>query len=177
MPCRSVPGDGGWGVGIPACLAGQSWGVSPIFGGCLQFFGGRGSPILWGGGWGVKGDPPFFKKIFGRGEIFNDFCFLWGYLTPPPGPDTGIRSMFGRYASYWNAFLFLIFEVMLKYAFFRFQSFQIFLLPANEVWGKVMVLHVCVILFTGAGEGWLPSMHHRSHDQHPGGALHPGVVG
>ena len=39
---------------------------------------------------------------------------------------------------------------------------QCFLPPANEVWGKVMFLHLCVILFTG---GWLPSMHHRSHDQ------------
>ena len=49
--------------------------------------------------------------------------------------------------------------------------------PANEVWGKVMFLHLCVILFTGVG-GWLPSMHHLLHDQedmHPvgGGGLHP----
>ena len=52
------------------------------------------------GGWlrgEVKGDPPFFGELF-------DFCFLWGYI-PPPGPDTGIRSTFCRYASYWNAFL------------------------------------------------------------------------
>ena len=34
----------------------------------------------------------------------------------------------GRHASYWNAFL---------------------LPPANEVWAKVMFLHLCVILFTG----------------------------
>ena len=34
--------------------------------------------------------------------------------------------------------------------------------PANEVWGKVMFLHLCVILFT---EGLCPSMHHRSHDR------------
>ena len=27
-----------------------------------------------------------------------------------------------------------------------------------------MFLHLCVILFTG-GSGWLPTMHHRSHDQ------------
>ena len=25
--------------------------------------------------------------------------------TPPPEADSGIRSMSGRYASYWNAFL------------------------------------------------------------------------
>ena len=43
--------------------------------------------------------------------------------------------------------------------------------PAIEVWGKVMFLHLCVILFTG-----LPSMHHRSHDQGSasGEGLHPG---
>ena len=28
-----------------------------------------------------------------------------------------------------------------------------------------MFLHLCVILFTGGWRGWLPSMHHRSHDQ------------
>ena len=39
--------------------------------------------------------------------------------------------------------------------------------PAKEVWGKVMCLHLSVILFTGGG--WLPSMHHRSHNQLPGG--------
>ena len=33
-----------------------------------------------------------------------------------------------------------------------------YLLPANEVWGKVMFLHLCVILFM-AGGGWLASKH------------------
>ena len=37
-------------------------------------------------------------------------------------------------------------------------SFTTLLRSANEVWGKVMFLHLCVILFTGVG-GWLPSMH------------------
>ena len=54
-------------------------------------------------------------------------------------------------------------------------GFQLFLLiqlltllpPANEVWGKVMLLYMSVIL----SRGWLPSMHHRSHDQ---GGLLPG---
>ena len=32
-----------------------------------------------------------------------------------------------------------------------------------------MSLHLSVILSTGGG--WLPSMHHRSHDRHPGGRL------
>ena len=44
--------------------------------------------------------------------------------------------------------------------------------PQNNyrVWGKVMFLHACVILFMGE-RGWLSSMHHRSHDQHPGGGV------
>ena len=40
----------------------------------------------------------------------------------------------------------------------------ILLPPANEVWGKVMFLHLCVILFTWWGI-FCPSMHHRSHDR------------
>ena len=41
-----------------------------------------------------------------------------------------------------------------------------FLPPANKVWGKVIITNVftCVCLSTGMGV-WLPSMHHRSHDQ------------
>ena len=60
---------------------------------------------------------------------------------------------------------------------------MIILPPANEVCGKVLFLHVCVI-FVNKGFGfpacitghrpsikwgWLPSMHYRSHDQYPGG--------
>ena len=37
---------------------------------------------------------------------------------------------------------------------------------ANEVWCKV-VFYTCVSFCLQVG-GWLPSMHHRSHDQHPG---------
>ena len=37
-----------------------------------------------------------------------------------------------------------------------------FLMPANDVWGEVMFLHVCVILFRGV---LCPSMHHKSHDK------------
>ena len=55
-----------------------------------------------------------------------------------PGPPPGIQSMSGRYASYWNAFL---------------------LPPANEVWGKVIFLHLFVILFTG-GHAWFYSGGH-----------------
>ena len=113
------------GGGIPACLAGQSRGLSQhalrvslggvwswgdIFRGGLQFGGLQflgGSPIFWGspifGGRvkGGKGDPQFFW-----GGNFFVISALWGYTLPPPGPDTGIRSTFGRYASYWNAFLY-----------------------------------------------------------------------
>ena len=42
----------------------------------------------------------------------------------------------------------------------------LFLPPANEVWGKIIFLHLCVILFTVGGGGSLcPSMHHRSHEK------------
>ena len=33
----------------------------------------------------------------------------------------------------------------------RIKSLTSVLPPANEVWGKVMFLHLCVILFTGGG--------------------------
>ena len=36
--------------------------------------------------------------------------------------------------------------------------------PANEVWGKVIFLHLFVILFTG---GWYPSMHCRWYPSMP----------
>ena len=48
----------------------------------------------------------------------------------------------------------------------------VYLPPANEFWGQVMLLHVSIILYTGGGQGvgsWLPSMHYRSHDWSPGG--------
>ena len=65
--------------------------------------------------------------------------------TSPPH-----RSTSGRYTSYWNAFL----------------------LPlANEVWGKVMFLQLCVILFTGG----LASQH-ASQVTWPGWSASSGVV-
>ena len=73
------------------------------------------------------------KRSFGQGNIFTSVChsvhrgwglvrgggppnfrwglqFFWGGVPPnfPGGVSTGIRSMFGRYASYWNAFLFTL---------------------------------------------------------------------
>ena len=41
-----------------------------------------------------------------------------GANTPPPEADSGIRSTSGRYASYWNAFLFhfhAVFHNLIKY--------------------------------------------------------------
>ena len=64
------------------CLS-TGGGVSGLVPGGLQFFGG--SPIFFRGGWSSPG-----------GEVSN---FFWG------GGFSGIRSTFGRYASYWNAFL------------------------------------------------------------------------
>ena len=60
------------------------------------------------------------KRNFGQGNIFTPVCHSFcsqggcgppGPDRPPPPPgaaDTGIRSTFGRYASYWNAFLYLV---------------------------------------------------------------------
>ena len=82
-------GEGGssnfsWGLqffGRGGGWVGASWegsGVANFLGGCLQFFGG--SPIFWG-------VPPIFQ----RG------CLQFFLQT---------RSTRGRYASYWNAFLY-----------------------------------------------------------------------
>ena len=67
------------------------WGVSNFSGG-LQFFGGGVSPIFVGVSNFLRGSP-----------IFQGGClqFFGGRVS-------GIRSMFGRYASYWNAFLFVM---------------------------------------------------------------------
>ena len=68
-----------------------------FWGGFLQIFGG-GSSRFWGGA-------PDFALIF-RGGILGGGCsskFSGGVFS------TGIRSTFGRYASYWNAFLYSLF--------------------------------------------------------------------
>ena len=62
------------------------WGVLQIFGGGLQFF--RGVSKFSGG-----------LQIFGGFSKFSQGSPIFG------GVSTGIRSTFGRYASYWNAFL------------------------------------------------------------------------
>ena len=43
-----------------------------------------------------------FVILFTGGGV----CLIAWWDTPPPGTDSGIRSTSGRYASYWNAFLF-----------------------------------------------------------------------
>ena len=74
-------------------------GCAPFFGGgVLQFFGG----VLQFFGGGVL-------QFLGGALIFRGGCsnFSGGVLEIFGGVSTGIRSTFGRYASYWNAFLFL----------------------------------------------------------------------
>ena len=56
-----------------------------------------------------------------------------GRDPPHPHPPYGGNVWAVRYACYWYAFL---------------------LPPANEVWGKVIFLHLSVILFTGGGGTW-----------------------
>ena len=58
---------------------------------------------------------PFFAFFAFFLPFFDfSFCFLWG---PPPSreADSGIWSTSGRYASYWNAFLFILFSVTIIY--------------------------------------------------------------
>ena len=72
-----------------------------------------------------------------------------------------------------------------KCSTYDIKTLLICLPPANEVWGKVMFLHLCVILFTGEGSTWGGVLHpggrlHRGVDLHPGGSafrrgLHAGV--
>ena len=91
------------------------WVVPPNFGGAPNFWG---SPNLGGGG---------SSKFLGGLQIFRGVSkfsvgspiFRGG--VPPNfggvglqifgGVSIGIRSMFGQYASYWNAFLFRIYFV------------------------------------------------------------------
>ena len=97
--CLSTRGGGGTWPGPGGCLQFGGClkfsGGSEIFGGgCLKFSGGV-SPIFLGGG---------FLQIF--------FFFFFQFLFPPKKISSGMqpppprRSMRGRYAPYWNAFLF-----------------------------------------------------------------------
>ena len=67
-------------------------------------------------------------------------------------------------------------EVVSKWAVRILLEWNAFLciFTANEVWGKVIFSQACAIPSVQRGGGaWLPSMHHRSHDQ----SLHPGWLG
>ena len=96
------------GGGISNCSGGR---VSPIWGGCLQFFGGvspifRGvSNFFWGGqGVPIFGGSPNFFPSFSSISLPPQKISSGMHQPPPPR-----RSMRGRYASYWNAFLSLFF--------------------------------------------------------------------
>ena len=58
-------------------------------------------------------------------------------------------------------------------------KFKIYLLPANVVWGKVIFLHLSVILFTGGVRGQVhpwqapPWQVHPSADGQCAGGTHP----
>ena len=88
MPCKSVP---------------RGWGLVPGGSGPRGGVWSRGVSNFFLGGGAVKGGPPNFLG----GNFFLISAFF-GDTPPPLGPDTGIRSTFGRYASYWNAFLYCI---------------------------------------------------------------------
>ena len=98
--CHSFCSQGG-GVSAPNFRGGLNLGgvSAPNFwgeGGCLLqiFFGGVSAPNFRGGG--------CLLQFFGGGSAPN-FQGGWGARG---SPIFGIRSTFGRYASYWNAFLF-----------------------------------------------------------------------
>ena len=84
----------------------SNFGGLQFFGGVSNFFGGP--PIFLGG-------PPIFR---GGGGLqfffffFNFFSpkFLLGCTNPPAPPPRW--SMRGRYASYWNAFLFDMYSLL-----------------------------------------------------------------
>ena len=86
----------------------RSFGQGNIFTGvCLSTGGGVPAPnfrggYFFGGGVFFRGGIFFGGVFFRGGGIFSGGVFFRGGLS------TGIRSTFGRYASYWNAFLFLL---------------------------------------------------------------------
>ena len=96
--------------GVCSKFSGGGGCLLQILGGCLlQILGGVCSKFWgvsapnFGGGWGVCVSAPNFW-----GDVCSKFlggCLLQIFLGG--SPIFGIRSTFGRYASYWNAFLFL----------------------------------------------------------------------
>ena len=81
-------------------------GVPPNFrGGVLQIFGGGRN---FGGGIFGGGSSKFSGGVFFLGGVPPNFRGGFLQIFLGGGFSTGIRSTFGRYASYWNAFLFSI---------------------------------------------------------------------
>ena len=93
--------------------------IALLLGGCSRFcsnFGG--GYFLWVGGFGGvffgRGVPPNFWRggFLGPGVL----QISRGGSSKFPGGEvfsTGIRSTFGRYASYWNAFLFMSISLLM----------------------------------------------------------------
>ena len=97
-----------------------------IWGACMVLFGGRAWFYLGGHAWFIQGGM--------CGFIQGGACVVFSVF-----PDTNeIRSMSGRYTSYWNAFLFLIFPVCSKFPDFSLTGKCLPIFPrfssGNPVW-------------------------------------------
>ena len=100
-PCMVAPG-GAWLLqgGMRGCSGGHAW---LLGGACMVALGGH-AWLLWGGmpGFIRRACMVLFKGImrgFIRGGMRGFFSF---------SRYNEIRSMSGRYASYWNAFLYIV---------------------------------------------------------------------
>ena len=101
---------------------------------------------------------PSATKLW-KGNVFTPVCqpfcsqggclpqCMLGYTLSRPGPPPADGHCSGRYASYWNAIL---------------------LPPANEVWGKVICLQVCV-----CPQGGVPDQVPPKDQVHPPMSRHP----
>ena len=107
--CHSVHRGG-------ACVVAPGGACVVLFGGCVVLFKGvRG--FIWGGAWFYLGGAWFYSG--GVHGFIRGACVVlfrgraWFYLGGVHGffsfsGYNEIRSMSGRYASYWNAFLFTL---------------------------------------------------------------------
>ena len=112
----------------------------------------------------------FIRSIFRINRMKQYYIVLFTAAPPPPpkilqkpptkldikGKKFGIQ-MVSKDVLRRNKFSVLRLSFDTKYAFLMKCTvvlrlvFKAFLPPAEEVWGKVMFLHLCVILFTGGG--------------------------
>ena len=86
----------------------RSFGQGNIFTGVCHSFCSQGGGIFSGGVF-FRGGYFFGGVFFWGGYFFGGYFFPGGVFFRGGGFFTGIRSTFGRYASYWNAFLFMIY--------------------------------------------------------------------